>query len=128
MPNRKDYRYSDTHEWFSLAGDTVTMGITQYAADELTDITFAELKPPGTTIKPGSPVGEVESVKTTSDVYSAVGGSIVEVNKAAMQDPSIINRDPYGDGWLVRIKTSDPSPLKNLMDQATYDRKHPVHK
>jgi glycine cleavage system H protein len=77
-------------------------------------------------VKAGGSVGEVESVKTTSDVYSAVSGSIVEVNKAVSADPSLLNSDPYGKGWLVKIKTADPSPLQKLMDQATYDRKHPV--
>jgi glycine cleavage system H protein len=126
MQSPSDRRYSDSHEWFRLDGDVVTMGITKYAADELTDITYVELKPSGATISAGSPVGEVESVKTTSDVYSVVGGTIVEVNKTVSDDPSLLNSDPYAKGWLVKIKTSDSSPLKGLMDQATYDRKHPV--
>jgi glycine cleavage system H protein len=126
MPSPTSCRFSESHEWFRLEGDVVTMGITQYAADELTDITYVEVKPSGTAIKPGAPIGEVESVKTTSDVYSAVGGSIVEVNKAVSDDPSLLNSDPYGKGWLVKIKTNDPSPLQKLMDQSTYDQKHPV--
>jgi len=126
MASPNNYRFSESHEWFRVDGDVVTMGITQYAADELTDITYAEMKPAGTAIKPGSSVGEVESVKTTSDIYSAVGGAISEVNKAVSSDPSLLNRDPYGKGWLVKIKTTDSSPLSKLMDQATYDRKHPV--
>ncbi len=121
-----DYRFSESHEWFRVAGDVVTMGITKFAADELTDITYVELKPAGTNIKPGTSIGEVESVKTTSDVYSAIGGSVIETNKAAVDDPSLLNSDPYGKGWLVKIKTTDASPLNKLMDQATYDRKHPV--
>ena len=126
MTSPSDYRFSETHEWFRLEGDVVTIGITQYAADELTDITYVEVKPKGTTIKPGTPIGEVESVKTTSDVYSSVGGTLIEANKEVGQDPSLINSDPYGRGWLAKIKTNDPSPLKKLMDQASYDRKHPV--
>lgn len=126
MSSVSDRRYSETHEWFSLDGETVTMGITKYAADELTDITYVDIKPVGTAVKTGSPVGEVESVKTTSDVYSAVSGTITEVNKAAVEDPSLLNSDPYGKGWLAKIKTNDPAPLKKLMDQPTYDRKHPV--
>ena len=126
MSSPSECRFSESHEWFLLQGDTVTMGITQYAADELTDITYVELKPAGTSIKPGTAIGEVESVKTTSDVYSAVGGSIVEVNKAVGADPSLLNSDPYGKGWLVKIKTTDSSPLGKLMDQKTYDRMHPV--
>lgn len=124
LPN--DRRFSESHEWFQLNGDVVTMGITKYAADELTDITYVELKPAGTSIKAGAPIGEVESVKTTSDVYSAVAGTIIEVNKSVTQDPSLLNSDPHAKGWLVKIKTADASPLKNLMDQGTYDRKHPT--
>ena len=126
MASPNDRRYSESHEWFEVQGDMVTMGITKYAADELTDITYVELKPTGTTVKAGGPIGEVESVKTTSDVYSAVAGTIVEVNKAVTRDPSILNIDPFSKGWLVKIRTTDASALKNLMDQATYDRKHPV--
>jgi glycine cleavage system H protein len=77
-------------------------------------------------VKPGTSVGEVESVKTTSDVYSAVGGSIVEVNKAVSADPAILNSDPFGKGWLVKIRAADTAALNKLMDQATYDRKYPV--
>ena len=77
-------------------------------------------------MKSGTPIGEVESVKTTSDVYSSVDGSIVEVNKAVAADPSLLNTDPFGMGWLAKIRASDVSPLAKLMDQATYDSKHPA--
>ena len=126
MASPADRRYSQSHEWFQLEGDIVTMGITKFAADELTDITYVELKPNGAQVKAGSPIAEVESVKTTADVYSAVEGTIVDVNKAVSSDPSLLNSDPYTKGWLIKIKVADPSPLQNLMDQATYDRKHPV--
>jgi glycine cleavage system H protein len=126
MPSPSDCRFADTHEWFRVNGDIVTLGITQYAANELTDITYAEMKSAGTQIKPGTSVGEVESVKTTSDVYSAVGGTIAEVNTTVSADPAILNSDPFGKGWLVKIRTADASPLSKLMDQATYDRKYPV--
>lgn len=126
MPSPSDCRFADTHEWFRVNGDIVTLGITQYAANELTDITYAEMKPVGTAVKPGTSVGEVESVKTTSDVYTVVGGTIVEVNQAVSADPALLNSDPFGKGWLVKIRASDISPLDKLMDQATYDRKYPV--
>jgi glycine cleavage system H protein len=100
------------------------MGITPHAAAELTDITYVELRPAGTTISAGDAVGEVESVKTTSDVYSAVAGEIVEVNDAAVENPALLNRDPQGEGWLVRIRAEDASPLEALMDSATYDQKY----
>jgi len=126
MPNPSDCKYTDSHEWFALDGNVVTMGITQYAADELTDITFVEMKEPGTSLSAGETVGEVESVKTTADVYSAVNGEIVEVNDAATEDPSLLNSDPMGEGWLVKIQTDDPSPLEKLMDHEAYEEKYPV--
>jgi glycine cleavage system H protein len=128
MPSPANCRFSESHEWFAAQGDVVTMGITQYAADELTDITYVEMKPAGTVVKPGAPIGEVESVKTTSDVYSAVGGAITEVNKAVVENPALLNSDPFGKGWLVKIKATDTAPLNKLMDQKTYDSKHPVNK
>ena len=126
MPDPSTCRYTDSHEWFAQVGDVVTMGITQYAADELTDITYVEIKEPGTTISAGDSIGEVESVKTTADVYSAVGGEIVEVNATPADDPSVLNADPMGDGWLVRIRADDTSPLEDLMDYEAYQEKYPV--
>ena len=90
------------------------------------DITYVGMKPTGTAVSSGASLGEVESVKTTSDIYSALAGTIVEVNAAAASDPSLLNSDPFGKGWLVKIKVSDTSALDRLMDSATYDAKHPV--
>lgn len=126
MPSPSDRRYSASHEWFKADGNVVTVGITQFAADELTDITYVEMKPAGTKVAAGGALGEVESVKTTSDVYSIVGGEVVEVNGAVAKDPSLLNSDPFGKGWLVKLRASDVAPLAGLMDQATYDKKHPV--
>ena len=126
MTSPDNYRFAESHEWFRLEGDTVTVGISQFAANELTDITYVEVKPVGTMINPGDCLGEVESVKTTSDIYCAVGGTISEINEAVDADPSLVNSDPFGEGWLVKIKTADPLPLDNLMDQQTYDGKYPV--
>lgn len=120
-------RFTDSHEWFRVEGDVVTVGITQYAANELTDVTFVEMKPVGTTFAAGDSLGEVESVKTTSEVYAALGGTIVEVNDRVAADPSLVNSDPLGAGWLVRVKSTDLGALGALMDQATYDGRHPVH-
>ncbi len=128
MSSPRGYRFSQTHEWLDLDGDVVTIGITQYAADELTDVTYVELKPVRSTILPGEAVGEVESVKTTSEVYAAVGGEIIEINEAAGEEPSLLNTDPFGKGWLVKIRTADPSPLDALMDFETYDQRYPVKK
>jgi len=126
MSSPADRRYTESHEWFAVDGDVVTVGITQYAANELTDITYVEMKPPGTTVVAGDTLGEVESVKTTSDVYAALGGEIVEVNPAVSSDPSLLNSDPYGEGWLLRLRADDTAPLAELLDQPTYDAKNPV--
>lgn len=126
MPSPSDRRYSSSHEWFKVDGDVVTIGITRFAADELTDITYVAMKPTGTKVTPGSSVGEVESVKTTSDVYSVVGGEIAEVNGAVAKDPSLVNSDSFGTGWLLRIRTADTTPINALMEASTYDQKHPV--
>ena len=120
-------RFSDSHEWFLAQGQEVTVGITQFAANELTDVTYVQLKPVGTAVKAGETVGEVESVKTTSEIYAAVGGTIEAVNHAAVKDPSLLNSDPFGKGWLVKLQAADVAPLSKLMDAATYDSKHAVH-
>ena len=127
MSSPSTCRFSDSHEWFLAQGQEVTMGITQFAANELTDVTYVQLKPVGTVVKAGETVGEVESVKTTSEIYAAVGGTIEAVNDAAVKDPSLLNSDPFGKGWLVKLKVADASPLSKLMDAATYDSKHAVH-
>ena len=128
MPTPAECRYTETHEWLDLDGDLVTIGITQYAADELTDVTYVEMKPEKTTVMPGDPVGEVESVKTTSEIFTPVGGEIVAVNKRVVEEPSLLNTDPFGEGWLIKIRTADPSPLDGLMDRDTYGHRFPVRR
>jgi glycine cleavage system H protein len=105
-------------------GNTVTVGITQHAADALTDITYVEMKPSGTVVSAGGVVGEVESVKTTSEIYSVVGGKIVEVNANAAKDPSLLNSDPFGNGWLLKLEVADASAILALPNGAEYDKKH----
>ena len=122
MSSPEDRRYSESHEWFKVDGDQVTIGITTHATEALTDITYVEMKPSGTSLAPGDSAGEVESVKTTSDVYTVVGGDVSEANQAVVDDPSLVNSDPYGDGWLVRLKSADLGPLEDLMDAAAYDQ------
>lgn len=126
MTSPSQCRFTESHEWFTVDGDTVTMGISQFAANELTDITYVETKPVGTSVNAGDSIGEVESVKTTSDVYTAVGGEIIEVNQAVCDDPSLVNSDPFGAGWLVKIRATGTSGLDELMDQPTYDEKYPL--
>lgn len=124
MSTPSDCRCTETHEWVRTNSTGVTMGITQHAADALTDITYVGLKPVGTKLNTGDSIGEVESVKTTSDIYAVVAGTIIEVNQAAVKDPSLLNSDPYGNGWLVKIESTDTARLGSLLDAAAYDMKH----
>lgn len=126
MASPTDRVYSESHEWHKVEGDTLTLGLTQFAVNALTDVTYVEMKKPGFTFKAGDTIGEVESVKTTSDVYSLVGGTITETNKAVADDPSLLNSDPYGKGWLVKIKFTDKSGLAKAKDGKAYDAAHPL--
>ena len=126
MPSPADCRFTDSHEWFRIDDDLITIGITQYAANELTDITWVEMQGVGTTIAVGDAVGEVESVKTTSDVYSPLGGEIVETNEAAVSNPALLNSDPFGEGWLIRIRHDGSGDMDSLLNQAAYDEKYPL--
>lgn len=122
MSTPTDRKYAESHEWHQVDGDVVTIGISEHAVDQLTDVTFVEMKPAGTTLDAGDTVGEVESVKTSSDIYSGVAGEIIEVNEALSDSPELINSDPYGKGWLVKIRVSDASGLDKLMDASAYDQ------
>ncbi len=126
MASPSNCRFADSHEWYTCDGDVVTVGLTQFAANELTDVTYVEMKPVGETIDVGESLGEVESVKTTSDIYSAVAGEIIEVNDTVADDPSLINSDPFGGGWLLKLRVADAGPLDDLMDQPAYDKAYPV--
>ena len=125
MASPTDRVYSESHEWHKLEGDTLTLGLTRFAVDALTDVTYVQMKPKGTAFKAGDAIGEVESVKTTSDVYCFVGGEITEVNAALSDNPGLLNTDPYGKGWLVKVKVADKSGLARLVDGANYDAAHP---
>ncbi|MBL4591128.1 MAG: glycine cleavage system protein GcvH [Phycisphaerales bacterium] len=116
-----DRLYTESHEWHKVDDQILTIGLTTYAVDQLTDVTFVEMMEVGTEIEPGEPVGEVESVKTTSDIYSQAGGEIVEVNEALTENPELVNNDPYGDGWLVKLKIIDKGNLEQCMDSDDYD-------
>ncbi len=114
------YKYAESDEWFKVDGDIVTIGISDYAQDQLNDIVYVELPDVGTTLKAGDSFGTVESVKAASDVYTAVGGEVVEVNSALEDEPEKVNEDPYGDGWMVKIRANDTSVLDGLMDAKAY--------
>ncbi|MEK7711174.1 MAG: glycine cleavage system protein GcvH [Planctomycetota bacterium] len=115
-----DRKYAETHEWFLLDDNIVTMGISQYAADELTDITYVELPAVGTRVTVGDVIGEVESVKATSEIFTAVGGTVVAVNTALADHPELINDDAFEEGWMVKIKTDSPDPLRPLLSCKEY--------
>jgi glycine cleavage system H protein len=119
-----DRVYSSSHEWHKTDGDTITLGLTSFAVDQLTDVTFVEIKPVGTQLSSGDSLGEVESVKTTSDVYSAVSGTISEVNQSVIDNPALLNEDAHGAAWLVKIKVSDASGLSSCVDAQTYASEH----
>lgn len=124
MASPTDRLYSESHEWHRVEGEICTLGITRHAVDQLTDITYVQMKAKGTKINAGQSVGEVESVKTTSDIYCAVGGEIVEVNSALSNNPGLLNSDPYDKGWLIKVKVADRAGLSKLMDGAKYDASH----
>jgi len=117
-----DRKYAETHEWYAVDGITVTMGITQFAADELTDITYVELPEAGTQVKAGAAIGEIESVKATSEIFSAIGGTVVDVNADLADKPELLNEDAFNAGWIVKIEASDLAPLETLMDATAYER------
>ena len=121
MPAPDDRRYLESHEWHKPEGDVVLIGISQFAVDELTDITYLEITAEGA-IDKGDALGEIESVKATSELYSGIAGEVVEVNQAVVDDPSLINRDCYGDGWIVKLKPSDPAQLDALLSAADYEK------
>ena len=114
-------KYAETDEWFAVQDDVVTIGITDYAQDQLNDIVYVEFIDAGDALDAGDSFGEVESVKAASELYSAIAGEILEVNAALEDAPETVNADPFGEGWMVKIKTSDLSPLAGLMDAAAYD-------
>lgn len=116
-----DRRYLESHEWHKADGDTVTIGITQIATDDLTDVTFVSLPKVGDKLSVNGRFGEIESVKATSDLYSGVGGEVIAVNEKLASDPGLVNRDPYGEGWMIRIKTTDKTD--GLLSAAEYLQK-----
>ena len=116
-------RYTKDHEWAKLEGKRARIGITDYAQTELTDVVFVELPPIGKVVKQGETLGTVESVKAVSEIFALVSGKVVEVNKALEEKPEIVNKDPYGEGWMVVLEASEPTRADSLMDAAAY-RKH----
>ena len=116
----EDLRYHQEHDWARVEGDTATVGVTWYAQDALGEIVHYEPPEEGTTVAKDESYGEVESVKAVSDLIAPLSGEVVEVNRALVDAPETINEDPYGDGWLIRVRMSDPSELDDLLDVGAY--------
>lgn len=114
-------RYAESHEWAKLDGDIVTVGITQYAVDQLTDVTHLQLPKVGAALTAGKPFGEIESVKAVFDLNAPVNGSVTEVNSKLAADPSAINLDCYGPGWMIKVKLAAGATLDHLKTKAQYD-------
>ena len=113
-------QYTKSHEWLRLDGDTATVGITDHAQEELTDIVHVELPKVGANLAAGQPAAVVESVKAASDIFSPIDGAVTEVNSAVEGDPGLVNRDPYGEGWLYRLRIEAGEEIETLMEAAQY--------
>jgi glycine cleavage system H protein len=119
----KSLRFSPTHEWISLQDDVATVGISKFAVDQLSDLTLIDLKPVGTRLAAGKSFGEVESVKSVSDLYAPLDGEILEVNSALADNVQLLSDDPYGGGWLIKMRVDDPAAVSGLMDHDAYEKR-----
>ena len=115
-----ELKYSREHEWVRLDGETATVGITDFAQDQLGDIVYLDLPKPGTTVDQFGKIGEIESVKSVSELFTPIGGEVTEINETARDIPEIVNRSPYGDGWLIRLRVSDTDQLDKLLAADEY--------
>ncbi|MEO6349450.1 MAG: glycine cleavage system protein GcvH [Candidatus Limnocylindrales bacterium] len=120
----EDLRYTQDHEWLRVEGDEAVVGITEYAASELGDIVFVELPAAGLALQPAQSFGVIESVKTASDLYSPAAGEVIAINDQLADKPELVNEDPYGEGWMIRVRLEDPDAVTStddrLMDAAAY--------
>ena len=116
----QELKYTKDHEWVRIDGDVATVGITEFAQSELGDIVYVEIETEGETIKAEEVFGSIEAVKTVSDFFMPVSGEITEFNEALEAAPEVVNSDPYGDGWMIKIKITDPSELDALLDATDY--------
>ena len=121
MASPQDLKYTKEHEWVRMDGDVGTIGITDYAQDALGDIVLLDLPPAGTSVSYMDKFGEIESVKAVSDLYSPISGEVLEVNQEAVDAPEAVNDEPYGKGWLVKLRLSNPSELDHLLTDEAYD-------
>jgi len=116
-----DRKYTESHEWCKLDGDVAVVGVTQFAADQLTDITFVELPAVGSSVTAGTPFGEIESVKSAGDLNAPVSGEVVDANEALNDTPGLINSDPFDEGWVFKVAPADPEEMDSLLDPAAYE-------
>lgn len=121
MATPKDNKYAKSHEWVNVEAGVATIGISEYAQDELGDVVFVDLPQVGSQIESGDEFGSIESVKAVSELFAPVSGEVVEINENLADRPELVNSDPWGDGWMLRIKVSDESELDNLMSAEEYD-------
>lgn len=124
MASPDDRRYLDSHEWHKPEGDVVAIGVSQFAVEELTDITYLEVSAESGPIAAGETFGEIESVKATSDLYCGIDGEVVEVNREVLDNPALVNDDPFGAAWIIKVKPSDPAQVESLRSAADYDANH----
>lgn len=115
-----DRRYTAEHEWLLAEGDTVTVGITEYAAEKLGDVVYVDLPAAGSDVAEGAVVGEIESTKSVGELFAPVSGEVLEANDAVVAAPELVNSDPFGSGWLLRVRVSDASRIENLLDASAY--------
>jgi glycine cleavage system H protein len=117
----KDLKYTEEHEWARVDGEAVIVGITDYAQGELGDVVYVELPSVGDTFSQNDVFGSIEAVKAASDLFCPVGGEVIAINQDLGDNPETINKDPYGDGWMIKLKLADPSEMNRLMDAAAYE-------
>jgi len=122
MSYPNELKYTKDHEWAKVAGTMATVGITQFAVEQLGDVTLVELPKVGTVVKQGEALGTIESVKTVSDLFAPLSGTVKEVNAALADAPQAVNEEPYGKGWMVRIALTAPGEVAGLMDAAAYEK------
>ncbi|MCZ7591936.1 MAG: glycine cleavage system protein GcvH [Kiritimatiellae bacterium] len=125
MDTPRDLRYTTTHEWVRYKGKVATIGITDFAQDQLSDLTYVELPTEGDSFSAQEEVAVLESVKAASDIYAPISGTVTAVNKALLEKPELVNIDPYGEGWLFKMTPDDVSELESLMDADEYDQYNP---
>lgn len=121
MSAPSDLRYTRDHEWIKVDGDEATVGITQYAAEQLGDIVFVELPDTGRDLEVAKSFGVVESVKAVSDLYAPISGAVTSTNDALANEPELVNSDPYGAGWMIKLTIADPTQIDDLLDGSAYD-------